>query len=444
MKFGILDFNLTVQSYWRKSWNHKALLNIGDAAEYLVMEQLIKSLGVKDSEIVRISIHDLIEYRGEEIIVPLNIAFDSYVGYNKIFEFLSPNIIPVFLGISLTKTDLNDRQLNCLRNYAPIGCRDQRTYNFLQNQKIPCYLNGCTALLLDINNIVLQEENVDKILFIDVPRNVKNYIPENIINDIVFFNQESYCRENDLIEKNPYQWACNILKSYKKPKLIVTSRFHGAVLALAQNIPCILTLEKYTFRFSWLKNYCNIYTEDTFDQIEWNPSRKSCHDVKNVMRQMICKRLRWFYDNYFFSKQLTNFQQVDDDSEKESGNQVLYCHDVIEEISCAWKKDDDIEFGFWGVNDNSNMIYEFISQNYPKARLTDIYDMFQTKIYKGFHSKKPVELRKRAHQDNYYVIVTAYLASRDAMDIFSLVGFNPKKAFLCKREFVEKKHLIFK
>ena len=33
MKFGYIDFDRTVNWYWDNSWNNKALLNIGDAAE---------------------------------------------------------------------------------------------------------------------------------------------------------------------------------------------------------------------------------------------------------------------------------------------------------------------------------------------------------------------------------------------------------------------------
>ena len=49
MKFGYISFDATVRSYWENSWNGKALLNIGDAAEYRVVKQLYEKAGIPES-----------------------------------------------------------------------------------------------------------------------------------------------------------------------------------------------------------------------------------------------------------------------------------------------------------------------------------------------------------------------------------------------------------
>lgn len=441
IKFGILDFDLTVEAYWEESWNKKALLNIGDAAEYFVVEQLLYSIGIQESQIIRLSIKDLIRYKGEKLLVPLNIAFDSYVGYNEIFENISKDIIPIFLGISLTKPSLNSIQLNCLRNYSPIGCRDERTYIYLKNQGISCYLNGCTASILDVNSLVRKNKNKNKILFIDVPRKVKDYIPNNIKKDIVFLNQELYCRKEEMYGISPKEWAKDILSSYGKPKMIVTSRFHGAVLGLANNIPVILILEKYTFRFSWLQNYIKIYTEERFCDINWDPIKINYTVVRNLIKNIAVERIKSTMRNYEMFKKITDLQHTKATSEQESSNQVLYYLDVIESIKKTWDKNKKIEYGLWGINDNSKHIHNFISSYYPNAKLVEVYDMFQRISFNGLESKNPSAIRERNKQKNFYVIVTAYLASRVADDIFRLTCFDRTNAFLCKREFIEKRHL---
>ena len=145
MKFGYIDFDRTVNWYWDNSWNNKALLNIGDAAEYKVIRQLYGKLGIPDEKTLPLCISELTSYRGEKLIVALNISLDSYVGYNRILEELSPDIVPVFLGMCFTDSNLTPKQIECLKRFSPIGCRDQRSYDLMQKLGIESYLNGCTA-----------------------------------------------------------------------------------------------------------------------------------------------------------------------------------------------------------------------------------------------------------------------------------------------------------
>lgn len=439
--FGALDFNLTVDSYWKESWNKKALLNIGDASEYLVIEQLLREIGIPENMIVKLSIKDLTRYKGKKLIVPLNIAFDSYVGYNQIFDHLSEDIIPVFLGISLTKPNLNENQLNCLRTFAPIGCRDERSYRYLKSKKISCYLNGCTASIIDLEKLVSKKSCEDRVLFIDVPRKVKDYIPEYIKKDIVFLNQELYCNKNNFNFSNPLNWAEEVFSYYIKPRMIVTSRFHGAVLGLANGIPVILTLENYTFRFSWLKNYIPIYTEKDYNKINWKIKSSDYSKTKNIIKKMAVDRILSVYNQYRMSLQLTKLQILSKGMDLDSSNQVLYCDDVIQSISSKWDKNQKIEYGLWGINDNSIKIKEFIDKNYPNAVLRDVYDMYQKVSFNGLESHSPKNIIKQKNNQNYYVIVTAYLASRVALDVLGINDFDSDRLFLCTREFVEKKHL---
>lgn len=438
VKYGVLDFDLTVKSYWDESWNKKALLNIGDAAEYLVVERLLLCMGISEKQIVKLSIADLTRYKGEKLIVPLNIAFDSYVGYNHIFDNISDDIVPVFLGISLTSCNLTERQLMCLKKFAPIGCRDERTYLYLLERGITCYLNGCTASILDVNEIEKTEKPSNKILFIDVPRSVLKYVPDNIKKDIVFVQQEMYCSEDEFKYQSPLQWAKEILGFYRSPRMIVTSRFHGAVLGLANNVPVILTLEKYTFRFSWLRNYMQIYTEGQFNEINWNASYCDYKKIGELIRTIAEKRILNLPIAPKILHRITELQQCLRGDEKSSSSNIYYYSDALEEIDKKWKSVENIKYGFWGINANTDVIYEYISQKYPNAKLVDIYDMYRPVEFAGIGSVSPFELKKRADDDSYYVIITAYLASRIANDIFRKTAYSRENAILCEREFIEK------
>ncbi|MBC8577487.1 polysaccharide pyruvyl transferase family protein [Yanshouia hominis] len=437
MKFGLLDFDLTVDAYWNDSWNQKALLNVGDAAEYLAVEQIYRSMGIDSSQIFRISIPELTSYRGESLIVALNIALDSYVGYNMILERLSPDIIPVFLGMSFTSADLSPQQIECLKRYAPIGCRDERSYLRMQSLGIPCYLNGCVASVLQIKAREIPKLH-NKILMIDVPYGVLQHIPQELKEDIVFLNQEIYCKKSEMPQNFlPSDWAKGVMAYYgSKPRMVVTSRFHGAVLALANDIPAVITLEKYTFRFSWLRNYCPIYTEETFRQIQWNPASVDYGSVRSLMNEVAEQRIREVAGHYQKLLTLTDLQRSTVSEEAESSNQVLYYQRVWKEIQKTWDPQKEYSYGFWGVNENTRALLSLIRENYPKARLTDIYDMFKTVSYEGLVSKAPRELGRYRNQQDYYVIVTAYLASRVVPDICDECGFPMERSFRCERNFI--------
>lgn len=443
MKLGLLDFDMTVESYWESSWNHKALLNIGDAAEYLVIEQIYSSLNISEREFVRLSIKDLINYRGESLIVALNIALDSYVGYNEILENLSPDIIPVFLGISITDTHLNDKQIECLRQYAPIGCRDQRSYSYVRDLGIPCYLNGCTASALKILGN-RKREFEGKILFIDVPHGVLEYIPEELKSEIIFLNQELYCKKSEFLDKvSPSLWAQQIFECYNSnPKMIVTSRFHGAVIGLACEIPTIITLEKYTFRFSWLKNYFSIYTEGNFRDINWNAIKPNYRSTRDLILKISRDRISSTMQKYGPMLSLTDLQKVPNiENESNGSNQVIYYQKAWNKIQKIWDPEKEYIYAFWGINDNSKKLFSLISQNFPYAKLVDIYDMFKEVSFHGIHSCSPQEMGKRAAQDNYFVIATAYLAARVVPDICSECGFPEARVICCERDFIDHEDL---
>lgn len=442
MKFGLLDFDLTVKAYWENAWNHKALLNIGDAAEYLIIEQLYRSLGIDDHQFKRISIPELISYRGESLVVALNIALDSYVGYNDILDNMSPDIIPIFLGMSFARLDFSQKQLECLKKFAPVGCRDERSFLSMRTQGIPCYLNGCVASALEVKGTCPGVE--DKVLLIDVPYGVLEYIPQELKKEIVFVNQEIYCKKSEMPEDfMPSVWAQEILSCYNSnPKMIVSSRFHAAVLALANNVPAIIALEKYTFRFSWLQNYCPIYTDGNYEEINWAPKPINYNTVRKKILYVAQRRIRETIKKYQDILQLTDMQRVfNAENEADSSNWVLYYRKAWEQIQREWDTNQEYFYGFWGVNDNTKKLYTLITQNYPKAKLVDVYDLFQEVCFQGITSKHPQKLKYHALQKNYYVIVTAYLASRVVPDICEISGFSEERVICCTRDFITPENL---
>ncbi len=444
MKFGLLDFDKTVEEYWKTSWNSKALLNVGDAVEYMVIEQLYRKQEIDEKELVRLSVPELISYRGESLIVPLNIALDSYVGYNKILGELSPDITPIFLGMSITSPNLTEKEIQCFKSNAPVGCRDERSYLYLKSLNIPCYLNGCTATIFKIEEKPIPEIQ-NKILFIDVPYGVIEFIPKELKKDIVFLSQELYCKKLEQNENfTPKDWAKKILAYYRsEPRMIVTSRFHGAVLAIANDIPAIITLEKNTFRFSWLQNYYPIYTEENFSEIDWGIRKVNFNSERMLISSVAKDRIRTVIETKQNFLKLTDLQRRKSVlDEPQASNQVLYYRRVWEKIQETWDVDNEYFYSLWGINDNAEKLYSLISEKYSKAKLVDIYDLYKDISFKGLLSKKPTEIIKYNNVKNYFLIVTAYLASRVVEDICEMTDFPIQRTFLCERDFISSDDLI--
>lgn len=185
-----------------------------------------------------------------------------------------------------------------------------------------------------------------------------------------------YCGENEFQgSQQPLDWAQNVFSYYNsKPRLIVTSRFHGAVLALANDIPAIITLEKSTFRFSWLQNYFPIYTENSAEKISWNSGEADFSGIRGQILAVSERRIRETVQEYEEYLTLTDAQKAKlrDVDQAVGSNQVLYYRRVWEAIQSKWSPDAEYSYAFWGVNDNSEMLYALISQNYPRAKLVDV------------------------------------------------------------------------
>ena len=82
------------------------LVNIGDYAQLLAIDNLYSYMGVKEEDIVRIEYYDLLDYDGEYVVLPINFIFNNpYYGERELL--LSSRIIPVFLGINCMMNELH-------------------------------------------------------------------------------------------------------------------------------------------------------------------------------------------------------------------------------------------------------------------------------------------------------------------------------------------------
>ena len=128
-------------------------VNIGDYLQFMAADYLLYLMNVPKSDIVYLGFQEVIEYKGEDVIFPFCYSIIDFVRDGKIS--ISSKIKPYFFAVTLSTVDkfmdldqfLSDEfNYNYLSAHAPIGCRDEITYQLLSEHYIPAYINGITSI----------------------------------------------------------------------------------------------------------------------------------------------------------------------------------------------------------------------------------------------------------------------------------------------------------
>ena len=158
--------------------DRKGRCTVGDDIQLLAIEDLYKYMGIDYDNVVRIPFSHLSTYDGEYVILPLSFPFYGYSNRNNITNF-SPRIIPVFLGFATMVQNYSPTDIEYLRRYEPIGCRDQYTMNALRSNGIDAYLNGCLTATLPKKRNGFDDKK--KVFCVDIPESFHKYIPKDIL-----------------------------------------------------------------------------------------------------------------------------------------------------------------------------------------------------------------------------------------------------------------------
>ena len=239
-------------------YNHSD--NIGDNIQSLISKKILEQLGFK---IDFINQNDLNKFSKKKNLF-LN-GFFCFSDNNKIFPF-HKNITPYFSNFHLEldynknerleKIFKNEKNINYIKKYEPVGCRDEETKNFFKKKGINAYNNECITFV--INKRTKEEEiNAKKIVVVDVDEFVP--IPKEMKKNVEY-KTHILPKDNSISNRKKLKIAENLLSYYKKnARLIVTTRFHCAIPCIAMGIPVIFFGDTKSKRLDPLKNYLNIY-----------------------------------------------------------------------------------------------------------------------------------------------------------------------------------------
>lgn len=378
------------------------LRNYGEDIQIHAIKKLYEYMGIDYNEVVRITPSELFDYSGEEyLIVPINFPFWGR------YEKLPHKIIPVFLGISVVGDSIIDSMR--MREFQPIGCRDQRSFEILCNHGLEAYLNGCLTVTLPKR---CDSISANKVFIVDVCDELLSYIPEDIKKDAEFVTHVFYDREVSEEE------SMSVYERYKREAgMVITSRLHCAVPCMAYGIPVVYAPKIISTRSVWLQKLIPVYDESMYEEIDWNPAVVDIEDLKKKILRYAANRIRETRDKVLLRYEISEFYE--DFTYSKGTPDDMYA--PIAYMKENWKADEEIEYIIWGVSQTAEALYEYIEENYKHAALTGVVDMYKHITFRGVESEG-IKLLER--KKDVLVFVTAESANAVALETFQKLGVD--------------------
>lgn len=390
----------------------KHLNNIGDQIQIIAIDYIYSLLGINRNDIVYINKDDLSVYNGEEVILPVSMPLVEYKEHG-IADFFSKKISPVFLGLTLVKDTLSAVEISYYRNYEPVGCRDERTYNTLSKYGIKCYLGGCITTLLPERK--KNPERQRKVFIIDPTESVIPYLPKELEKNAVWDTHMLY----DLASLPKEVAKERYHKYFNEAKLVITSLLHCAVPCMAYGIPVILAKDVVSYRFAWLEKLLRIYTPKEYSEIDWNPQKISYDPFKRKLMKMVKNRLSGI-NNMDEISQIHEFYM-----NREKKEYVIDAFISLQMfIDKKWlDHEKEYKYAIWGLTQTSELTVEYIRRRYPNAKLCHVYDQRYNGEFEKIKVKKPELIELNIEET---VFVTAVSAKTYAQAYFKKIRKPPE------------------
>jgi len=398
MKFGKLYYKA----------RHK--YSIGDTLQLLAIDYIYEKAGIQKNDIVIIDKNELMSYNGEYVILPINMPLIDYVP-NGLAGRFSPKIIPLFLGLILYRDYLYPEEVVYLRQYEPIGCRDERTFRTIRRYGIISYLHGCiTAVFPKRDSNALTHE---KVYLVETPHNLEAYIPDNIMKYAI-----RVTHTKDYIPDNPEQEALKQYEMYKNnAKLVITSLMHCAVPCMAAGIPVILANEHCSFRYGWLEKLLPIYLPEDFSSIDWYPNEVNYEPLKEQLIRNAVRHINCLYEKFNEIYTISSFYE----GRVKKDYAIDWFKAIKEKIESTWNKEVPVKYAVWGLSQITEITVSYIKQHYPNAHLEAVYDRYRTMEFEGIMSQNPENL---AGNSDLFTIVSEPNAIDDAKELFDRIHKN--------------------
>ena len=240
--------------------------NLGDLIQSLAAKQFLNK-----STVVELDRDKLNKYKGEKLALVMNGWFIENSENWPPSEKIDPLFISFHLNPIATKGILSDKGIAYFKRHQPIGCRDHFTQNLLSRLGIDTYYSACLTLSLKRQDYVSEDtkregihvisaferlnpknDSIQKGLFMQILQNIKKPYKSKKYKSALKRLESFLKRQNDqvywssqLLEPKNYTQQERLdravlqLKNIATARLVITSRIHTALPAVAFGTPVL-------------------------------------------------------------------------------------------------------------------------------------------------------------------------------------------------------------
>lgn len=397
--------------------DRKGRCTVGDDIQLIAIENVYKHMGIDYNDVVRIPYSKLSSYDGEYVILPLSFPFYGYSNGTNITNF-SDKIVPVFLGLSTALNSYNQTDINYLKKFEPIGCRDMYTMNAVRNCGISGYLNGClTAAFPRVRN---GYDGRSKIYCVDIPDSFCKYIPKQLLANCEFVSHVVFSED---CPNGTEQRAKEVYENYiNNAKMIITTRMHAALPCHAFGIPVVLAKKGYSFRFTAVAKYLSVYTEKDYEKINWDPIVQDYEPMKTKLLNNAAKQIMRAYEMWSSMYDISQFYE----NNAVDADYLDHFSDTATYIQHNYRHNDCFTYAIWGITQTAEMVINYISKNYCNAKLLAVIDQKRNEKAFGLSSTKKEIMSE--HPETI-CFVCAGAAIPEAKEFFAKI--HHEKVFYC-------------
>lgn len=399
--------------------NDKTHINFGDHLQNIIIKDLYDKMGIDKSDIYVLDFNEISTYNGEYLVLPINQAIS-----HNMQNFLSPRIIPVFLGISRDSTAITNEECQYFRRFEPIGCRDEAVFNFLNGKGVDCYLNGCITITMDARKRTPKNARP---YVIEAPQYALDAMPQDIKNSAIYLENTCYGTYEDMVGTGTLEEL--VRARYQELKenasVVITSRMHVASPCIGMGIPVVLVRSTIDYRFSWIDKFVKVYGPDDVENIDWSGTVLS--DVELIKQKVLDYSMRRISTTFQRKKAQMEISEFYELRSKAKYDVPQFSAGALEYVEKRWSRDESWKYAIWGENDASERLYNFLSSNYPKAKFVAFYDSYKQIEYHGIKAEHPSVI---SANDDIFVFVTGYTATDAAKELFDKIGKSDDTYFL--------------